>query len=298
LKIVGMSPTQYFLSRRAKHAFLSPIYSYANRVIEHMDKVRIKLVIIGHMPLHLSLSEVSAWRSEVFELVGGVDNFALRCDSDRGDWVFSDKLLKTQLPAHTDADFLIALVNVPIEDNWYSRRLGGNQIVFTFSQIREFLAWENIPLENAIFRILYSYTLLYRRSGNKIPGFGVAPSFTHDETRGCLFDMNGIKSDLVESCNKPIVCGECEERLRNERVSTQMIKTVQKEIRKIRKHLYYRAFDFVKAKPVATLVISSTFAILLGVAGSLIASYIYDNVKPQPPVDIQSQISEATEVDS
>lgn len=256
-----------------------------------MDKAKIKLVTIGHLPLHLDLRRASAWKSDVFELVGQIENFALRCDSDSDGWVFSDALLKAQLPAHTGADFLIAIVNVPIEDNWYSRRLGDNQIVFTFSQIKEFLAWENIPLENAILRVLYAYTLLYRRSGNRIPGFGEAPSFTHDETRGCLFDMNGIKSNLVESCNKPVVCAECEERLRNERVSTQTIKTVQREIRKIRKHLYYRALDFVKAKPLVTLAISSAFAILLGVTGSLIASYIYDSIKSQPIAGITSQSS-------
>jgi hypothetical protein len=100
--------------------------------------------------------------------------------------------------------------------------------------------------------------------------------------------MNGIKSDLVESCNKPVVCVECEERLRNERVSTQTIKTVQSEIRKIRKHLYYRALDFVKAKPLVALTISSTFAILLGITGSLIASYIYDNIKTQPTAGISA----------
>lgn len=252
-----------------------------------MEKVRIKLVTIGHLPLHLNLGQVSAWSSDVFELVGEIDNFSLRCDSDGTDWEFSDQLLRQQLPANTGADFLLAIVNVPIEANWYSRRLGNNQIVFTFSQIRELLSRENIPLENAILRVLYACTLLYRRSGNKVPGFGEAPSFTHDETRGCLFDMNGIKSDLVESCNKPIVCGECEQRLRNERVSTQTIKTVQKEIRKIRKHLYYRAFDFVKAKPVIALVVSSVFAILLGVT----ASYIYDSVKSLPPTGITSQSS-------
>jgi hypothetical protein len=260
-----------------------------------MDKVKIKLVTIGHLPLHLNFKEVSAWNSEVFELFGGVDNFDLRCDSDGPGWEFSDKLLKEQLPPHTGADFLLAIVNVPIEANWYSRRLGNNQIVFTFSQIKEFLTCENIPLENAILRVLYAYTLLYRRSGNRVPGFGEAPSFTHDETRGCLFDMNGIKSDLVESCNKPVVCGDCEERLRNERVSNQTIKAVQKEIKKIRKHLYYRAFDFVKAKPVIALVISSIFAIVLGVAGSLIASFAYDRIKPLSLVGITSQSSRPAE---
>jgi len=256
-----------------------------------MEKVKIKLVTIGHLPLHLNLKQVSAWSSAVFELGGGVDNFDLRCDSDGPSWEFSDKLLRDQLPTHAGADFLLAIVNVPIEANWYSRRLGNNQIVFTFSQIRECLASENIPLENAILRVLYAYTLLYRRSGNKIPDFGDAQSFTHDETRGCLFDMNGIKSDLVESCNKPIVCGECEERLRNERVSDQTIKTVQKEVRQIQKRLYYRAFDFVKAKPVIALVISSVFAILLGIAGSLIASFIYEAIKPSSPEGITSQSS-------
>jgi len=103
--------------------------------------------------------------------------------------------------------------------------------------------------------------------------------------------MNGIKSDLIESCNRPIVCGECEERLRNERVSNQTIKTVQQEIRKIRKHLYDRAFDFVKAKPVIALAISSVFAIFLGAAGSLIASFVYDGIKSSPPAGITSQSS-------
>lgn len=244
-----------------------------------MKKVKIKLITIGHLPLHLNLNQVLVWNSKVFELVGEIDNFALRCDSDGYDWEFSDQLLREQLPINIECDFLLAIVNVPIEANWYSRRLGNNQIVFTFSQIREILAGENIPLENAILRVLYAYTLLYRRSGNKIPNFSEASSFTHDETRGCLFDMNGIKADLVESCNKPIVCSECEEKLIKDRLSIQTIKTVQKEIQKIRKQLYYRVFDFVKAKPVITLIISSIFAITLGATGSLIASLIYDNVK-------------------
>jgi hypothetical protein len=243
-----------------------------------MDKVKIKLVTIGHLPLHLNLSRTSSWESDVFELAGEIENFALRCDSDSEDWIFSDALLKAQLPAHNGADFLIAIVNVPIENNWYSRRLGDNQSVFTFHQIKEFLNWENIPLENAILRLLYAHTLLYRRSGNRIPGINEASSFTHDETRGCLFDMNGIKSDLVESCNKPVVCAACEERLNNERVSTQTIKTVQSEIRKIRKSIYFQALDFVKTKPLVALTISSAFAILLGVIGSLIASCIYDSI--------------------
>jgi hypothetical protein len=251
-----------------------------------MDKTKIKVITIGQLPLHLNLRRIASWQSEIFQLAGDIENFALRCDSDSDGWVFSDALLKEQLLKKFDADFVIAIVNVPIEDNWYSRRLSDTQIVFTFNQIKDFLTWENIPLENAIFRVLYAYTLLYRRSGERIPIFGEVTSFTHDETRGCLFDMNGIKSELVESCDNPIVCSECEERLKNERISTQIIKTAQREIQKIRKPLYFRSLDFVKSHPIVALVTSSIFAIVLGVTGSLIASFVYDGIKAQPNAGI------------
>lgn len=244
-----------------------------------MGKAKIRLITVGHMPLHLNLKEVSCWASDLFELVGKIDNFSLTCDSDYEDWGFSDRSLKRQVPEFDGADFIVALVNVPIEDNWYSRRLGDNKIVFTFHQIKEILSLDNIPLENAVLRVLYSYTLLYRRTGNKIPEVAAALGFTHDETRGCLFDMNGIKSDIVESCNKPIICSACEERLRNERVAAQVLDSAKNEIRKIRKHLYFRFFDFVKVRPLIALLISSVFAVALGMTGSLVASTIYDAIK-------------------
>lgn len=67
-----------------------------------MEKIRIKLVTIGHMPPRLNLSEVSAWRSEIFNLEGDIESFSLRCESDEDNWTFSDKILKTQLPANIE----------------------------------------------------------------------------------------------------------------------------------------------------------------------------------------------------
>jgi hypothetical protein len=244
-----------------------------------MSKAKIKLVSIGHLPLDFQVKKVLRWKSSIFEISGEFENFALRCDSDGPGWEFSDELVKTQLPERFDADFMIAIVNVPIQDNWYSRRLGNNKIVFTFHQIREILEHYNIPLENTIFRLLYAYTLLYKRAGDKIPDFGEAPGFTHDETRGCLFDMNGIKTDLVASCDKPIICDECQERLKREKVSNLLIEAAQNEIRGIRRDLYYRGLSFIKKHPIWSLALSAVFALLIGVTGSLIASIIYDAIK-------------------
>ncbi len=239
-----------------------------------MSKVRIKLATIGHMPLNFSVSKIKNWKSSTFEVVEDIDDFSLRCDSDGYSWEFSDQLVQDQLPKEFNADFMIAIVNVPIEDNWYSRRLGNNQVVFTFHEIKEILGNSNIPIENVIYRILYAYTLLYRRAGNKIPDFSEVTGFTHDETRGCLFDMNGLKADLIASCHNPVVCDECQERLRTERVSKSDIDSTIKEIKNIKKYLYFRILGSVKKHPVWALFLSSLFAVSLGVTSSLIASYI------------------------
>jgi hypothetical protein len=231
-----------------------------------MKKIKIKLVSIGHLPIEFQSKKILRWNSSIFEVVGDIDNYSLRCDSDRPDWVFSDQLIEQQLPS------IIALVNVPIENNWYARRLGNNRVVFTFHEIKDILEFNNIPLENVIYRILYAYTLLYKRSGDKIPNFGEVPGYTHDETRGCLFDMNGIKTDILASCHKPIICDECQERLRQEKVSNDLIIRTQKEIKKIQRDLYYRIFGFIKKHPAWALVLSSIFAIILGTVSSLIAS--------------------------
>lgn len=234
------------------------------------NKVRIKLVTIGYLPHDFRIEKIKNWQSEIFQLAGNIENFSLRTNSDGEHWEFSDSLIKEQLPTTTDVDFTIALVNVPIENNWYSRRLSQNQIVITFHEIRDILRDCNIPLENVVLRLLYSYALVYREYSNRIPPVNEVTDFTHDETRGCIFDMNGIKTDLPFSCDKPQICEECQERLRRSSVSSNVIEQSKKETLKIRKEFYYRVLDFVKKHPVWTLIISSSYALILNIIASII----------------------------
>jgi len=246
-----------------------------------MSKVKIELVSIGHLPLEFNSKNMSGFSSSLFEVVGGVDNLALRCNSDGESWEFSDSLLKDQMPMQISdaADFRIAIVNVPLEDDWYSRRLDDKQIVITFHEIKEILQFSNIPLENVVYRLLNAYALSYKRARNKLPTSDSMIDFTHDETRGCLFDMNGLKSDLVASCHRPIICDECKERLRRDKISDNEIKAVEKDIKKIQKDLYYRILDQVRLHPIWALVLSSFFAFILGVSGSIVGSYIFEYMK-------------------
>lgn len=241
-----------------------------------MQKTRIAVATVGHMPADFSRRKIKDWKSSVFEIVGGIESYSLTCDSDGHDWEFTDQALEGVLPNKFDGDFLVAIVNVPIELNWYSRRLSANRVVFSFHEIREILLLANIPLENVIYRLLYAYTLLYKRNGGRIPESSEHTNFTHDETRGCLFDMNGIKRNVVLSCNGPVICPDCIERLRREKVSEETIAQCQSEVRRIRKAMFFRISDFVKKHPLWSLAISGVTAIILGAIGSVLGSYVYE----------------------
>ncbi len=244
-----------------------------------MQKVKIKVITIGHLPSTFNKKVIEKWRSKIFELSGDIENFMLSNNSDGYNWDYSDGNLKSELPKEYDGDILFAIVNVPVEDNFYVRRLDNNTVILTFHEIRNYLESRNIPLENAVLRVLYAATIIYNRFNKRIPSTNDNSSYTHDETRGCLFDMTGIKEEIVYSCHKPILCDHCLSEIRKDKVSNETIEAALEEIKGIKKKLFYRITEAVKNHPIIAIIISSLFAILLGVIGSVIASYLYDMLK-------------------
>lgn len=247
-----------------------------------MSKVKISLVTIGHMPRDLNLDCVRSWHSAAFEIAGAPESYVVNRDSDGPDWQYTDHAMERLLPTQFEGDFLLAIANVPLTDNYYGRRLSGNRGVISLHEVADIMRAANIPIENAVLRLLYSATLIYKRFGNFIPPTGQNDSFTHDDTRGCLFDMNAYKPDLAASCDNPVICEDCVSQLRSQRVSVESIKIIQQELTRIRKPLYFRLTDWVRQHPIVALLLSALAAIVLGTIGSLIASYIYAAITSTP----------------
>ncbi|EOX8480732.1 hypothetical protein AIT98_004017 [Salmonella enterica subsp. indica] len=243
-----------------------------------MQKINIKVVTLGHIPASFDKNRILKWKSSYINIDKSIDDYSLTCDSDIEDWAFSDRLMSEQLPELKDHDFLIAITNVPLENNWYSRRLGNNRVLFTFHEIKSFLDYANIPLENAVLRVLYAYSMVYMKSNNTIPDYNSVIGFTHDETKGCLFDMNGIKTDLIESCASPIVCRDCEHKFHGKNIPLNLIQGIRKEIKKIKKPLYYRWVDFVKSHPIISLIVSMGSVIILGMVSSILSTLVYEHI--------------------
>ncbi|WP_405630865.1 hypothetical protein [Pseudoalteromonas sp. Ld20] len=243
------------------------------------SSIKIKIVTVGHMPAEFDSKKLTSWKSKLFTVVGDVENFSLTEDSDGENWEFTDSSLEIVLPKKHDGDFLVVILNVPIQHNYYARRLSDNRVAITFHEMKNILMWDNIPLENLILRLLYSGSLLFTRSGQRIPLNSEFTNYTHDETRGCLFDMNGIKTDIIHSCADPIICSDCCERMRKEQVSNSMLSLAQEEIKRIKKPLFYRMAAFVKSHPLWSIAISAVSAIVLGAIGSYLATVIYEASK-------------------
>ena len=87
--------------------------------------------------------------------------------------------------------------------------------------------------------------------------------------------MNGLKEDIVFSCVKPIICSECSEGIVKEKVSQTSIDKAKSELSKINKQLFYQIADWVKLHPVIAILVSSVWAIVLGVIGSLIVNGLF-----------------------
>lgn len=246
-------------------------------------KVQIRLAILGHFPHSLDISKVKRWSSELFEILD-VDRHNIVGDSDGPFWEFLDQNVEQQLPARGKADVLIAFTNVAIQDNYFARRFSDNRVCVSYNGMTEILNYNDIPLENLLLRVLYSVSFVYRRYGNRLPEMSEQTNFTHDETRGCIFDMDGIKSDVIYSTYKPQLCSSCIHSLTNNpiaanRISNNLIDTVQKELKKLNKGLYYQIADWIKGNPIWAIIISSASAIILGTIGSIIASFIYEKIK-------------------
>jgi len=239
-----------------------------------MTKIKVKVGVIGYLPFDFNRKMIKNWKSHVFEIVDDIDEFHFKNDSDTFSWGYSDKILNSELPVNYDGDFFIGITYVPIENNFYARRLDSNRVVLSYFEMYQILKEDNIPLENLLLRVIYAYTLVYLRNSKRLPAQNDLLGFTHDDTRGCLFDMNGNKTDVVFSLDSPKICDDCTNRIRNEKVPDNCTNQIKKEIRRIKKKPFYKIIEFVKNRPIFSIVISAIFGISL----SLIATIIYENV--------------------
>ncbi len=241
--------------------------------------VYLKLVTIGNLDPELNIKKVKKWRSSIFKVDQEDEVFYLNTKSDliSPQWGYSDTNLAHHLPSverlnlDTRRPYLVIyVVDIPLEDNHFTRILDNNRIVVTLYEITDILKDKKVPLENYIISQMYTYTLLVLLKTGKKVTMDDEMFMVHDARRGCLFDMCGIKREVVDSCLSPIICKECMGKLSLKGISQNDLIRIEKELKCLNRSWYYRIALLLKRHPIISLIISLLVTLLLNVGANLI----------------------------
>jgi len=175
--------------------------------------VKIKIGRIGDLPFYFNDKLIKKWKSNEFEIIDDiyVQRFTKKADipqemfqvtdGKKGphSWGYSDSLLEDQLPVNEEANFFVWITYVPLEYNYFVRRLSLNRVVLSYFGMYNILKKELIPVENLLLRTIYRHILIYYKYKKSIPSHKIIADipFIHDDTRGCLFDMCVNKPDVI-----------------------------------------------------------------------------------------------------
>jgi len=257
------------------------------------DKIKIRIGIIGYLPFHFNEKRIKNLKSPEFEIIGSIEKLEhinkkadieidkiLSVNNEKRNNLFgySDSIFEEELIENSkDADFCIWITYVPLQDNYFVRRLEYNIVILSYFQMYDFLKKELIPVESLLLRTIYRHILIYQKYKKSIPSHLKKPNipFIHDDTRGCMFDACGNKADVIFFLNEPNICTECIREIKvigAFKVGDNHISQIKKEFSKIKKGRYYKIIAFIKTKPIISIIISALF----GIALNLAATWIYD----------------------
>jgi hypothetical protein len=231
-----------------------------------VEKVKVRLLQLGSLPV--SLTKVVQWKSGYFEIDTRVYQKGSLPNSDGEGWSYSKKLLNKIVGKGAGADITVGIIDKPIEGNYYLHRLTDKTCVLSLYQMTSILAAENIPVDLFIIRNLYEMVCLYYEFGEKLSSG--AYSVHHEDTRGCLYDFNAIKTDIVASTKQVGLCVGCKARLSKTQLPQGFVAGFERELKRLKKPLVYAAIGFVKEHPYWSLLLSTLFGLVLNVAANIV----------------------------
>lgn len=235
-----------------------------------MKKIKIKINIYGCLPFSIDLNKIKKFKSSVFEVIG-IDEFPLPEYQSGVDYAtIHDNVWKKTIKKDGKEDLVFSITNAYLENSFYSRRLSDKRVIFSFGEIRSYLEERYIPLENVILKELYMYSLYL-----KTDKYNEIADICHNETKGCLYDMDGILSDVAETFYAPKLCRRCEEKLSKKGLPENIISEVKEELKKLKPIRLYKFLLFIKKYLLWSLI----FTFMLSVLAGLLASMIYEAIK-------------------
>lgn len=232
-----------------------------------MKKIVVSIVVLGSVKHSIDMRYMEGWKSNLFVIKHGFSIGHLP-DADGHDWQYTNQQLLDLIRPDPDADVTVAIINAPLECNYYMRRISDKVGVLSLFEMADILHSSDFSIEHYIIRNIYEMIVIYASSGGLIPDD--AYSWAHHDVRGCLFDMNANKFDIVFSMHKPSLCESCRSRVKSKQVGAGFLINLENELRRIKKSLYFRVNDWIRANPFYALASAAVFSSFINIASSVI----------------------------
>ena len=154
------------------------------------------------------------------------------------------------------------------------RQISEKVTVISLFEVGDLLQYNNIPLENFIIVNLYKIVALSKIYKQLFPTCEKIPDIIHEEPRSCLFDMNGLKTDVIYSTARPIICQQCRSVMEESQLPQGFLISICKELKAIRKPRYYRLQDWIKRRPFWSLFIMFIGAVVVEILANIFYEFI------------------------
>ena len=171
---------------------------------------------------------------------------------------------------------IVTKVNLNLDKEPYTDTIPSTNLNTNYLLVNKFnyLDSNYIPQENFLISLLYTYVLIFLIKDKSELSMNDEIAMAHTVTRGCLFDMRGIKTDAIEACVAPQICGICIGKLLSSGIPQRDINLVNSELKRIKRIRYYELLLYFQKHPVKSMIIMAIASLLLNVISNLITDII------------------------
>ena len=234
----------------------------------NMKKTTITIIKVGYTDRLLNLKKIKKWKSDIFEIFDPVEiqSLKLPLEDQVSDGYLDIKFTRESMEKfilssggnlNLTSDFVVPITSYRFTDNFFMHRITNNIVSISIYGISKILEREKIPLENFIIKQLYEICALKRIFTDISYKNKETYSIYHKDTRGCLFDLNGDRTDIIYNTEKPILCNSCKTKFDEKGMPKGQISILEKELKRLQKPFIVKVEKHIRRHPLLSIVISA-----------------------------------------
>lgn len=239
--------------------------------------LNVKLIIIGHSDRVVNFDLVKKHKSKFFNFLD-IERINNLPSPEKDDGYLDIVYTKAEIQkVMNDIQFdglCVAIMNYQFDDNFYMHRVGTNKVCISIYGLENILNEKKISIENFIIKNIYEIFIFYKIVKNLTDNNEVY-EFIHNDTRGCLFDLNGDKRDIIYNTEKPIICDECKGKISKKSIPKNFLEDIQKELSRIDKPFIKKIENFISKYPLFSVLVTFLFSTFI----NLFSNWLWEIIK-------------------